>query len=161
MKLRGKFHVEHYRKGKLIGTYDFKNGITNGGLDKLLDVMFHDDTKVATWYIGIVNNAGFSTYAAADTMGSHAGWTEWASYDEANRQTWAEDAASGQSITNSTPAVFTISASGTVRGLFITSDNTISGTSGTLWSTADFGSTVTVADDDVLQVTYTVNAAEA
>jgi len=161
LKLKGMFHVEHFRKGKLIGTYDFKNAVVDDGLDKILDVMFHDVTKIATWYIGIVNNAGFTGYAAGDNMGGHGGWTEWTSYDEANRVTWTEGAASGQSITNATPVDFTMSASGTVRGLFLTSNNTKSGTTGTLWATADFASTVTVADDDVLKVTYTINAAAA
>ena len=158
LKVKGQFKVEHFRKGVKIGEYEFPNGIVNEGLNKILDVMFHDATKIATWYIGLVNNAGFTAYNAADTMASHAGWSEWTSYDEANRVEWTEGAASGKSITNATPVTFTISATGTIRGLFVCSENTKSGTTGTLWSTADFASTVNVVDDDEINVTYTVNA---
>jgi hypothetical protein len=157
LSLFGKFQVEHVRGGKVIGRYTVPNGIVDVGLNFLLDVMFHGTAAVATWYIGLVNNAGFSAFANADTMGSHAGWTEWTSYDEATREEWLEDAAATRSITNSTPAEFTISASGTLKGIFVTSNNTKGGTTGTLWSTASFTSTIPVQDNDIIRITYTVS----
>lgn len=154
----GRFEIQHYRAGELIGTYPIPNGITDVGMNTLLGVMFHADTQITTWYIGLVNNSGFSSFANGDTMSSHTGWTEFTSYDEANRVTWVEEAASARSISNSvTSADFTISATGVLKGIFVTSNNTKSGTTGTLWSTAAFSSTVSVVDNDVLKITYTVS----
>lgn len=154
--LKGKFHVEHYDKdGNLKGTYDLPNGITTEGKNKLLDVFFHAVTQITTWYIGLIDNSGWSAESAADTLASHAGWTEFTTYT-GNRQEWTEGAASSASITNGTPVTFPITGTGTLKGIFIAS--AASGTSGTLWSTADFASTVPVANGDSLKITYTVNA---
>ncbi len=154
----GKFHVEHYRGGVLLQKIPLPNGITDVGMNALLDIMFHGTTQITAWFIGLVNNSGFTAFANADTMGSHTGWAEWTSYDEATRVAWVEEAAAARSISNSvTTADFTISATGTLKGIFITSVNTKSGSTGTLWSTAAFSSTVNVVDDDVLKITYTVS----
>ena len=64
--------------------------------------------------------------------------------------------------TNSaSPASFSINATATVGGAFLTSNNTKSGTTGTLYSAADFGSPGdrSVASGDVLTVTYTLSLA--
>ncbi len=161
MKFRGVFHVEHIRKGKVINKYDMHNDVTNGGLDAILDIMFHNDTQISTWYIGLVDNDSFSAFADADTMSSHSGWIENEDYDEANRQEWTEGAASSQSITNSTAVTFTMDSTQTIHGVFITSNNTKGGTAGTLWSTGAFASNVSVNDDDELKITYTLNASKA
>lgn len=155
MQLRGTLLVRHYDKdGNVKGTYKLRNGITNQGKNSLLDIMFHAATQITTWYLGLMDNSGYSAEAAADTLASHAGWTEFTSYS-GNRKEWTEGAASSQSITNGTPVEFTMSAGGTLKGIFLCSVST--GTSGTLWATAAFGSTVTVSNGDVLKVTYTVN----
>ena len=120
--------------------------------------MFHGTTAIATWYIGLVDNSGFTAFAEADTMSSHGGWNEFTTYSESTRVEWTEDAAASKSITNSTVVTFNITGSGTLKGAFITSDSTKSGTSGTLWATAAFGSTVPVVNTDQLKITYTVNS---
>jgi hypothetical protein len=61
-------------------------------------------------------------------------------------------------ITNSaSPAAFNINGSTTVGGAFLTSNNTKGGTTGTLFSAADFSAPGdrTVANGDTLNVTYT------
>jgi hypothetical protein len=151
--------IEHYgADGKLKGRYRMPNGITNVGKDHALDIVFHAGTQVTTWYIGLIDNSGYTAVAAADTMGSHAGWNEFTTYSESVRQEWTEGAPSSQSITNGTPATFSINGSGTVKGVFITSVSTKSGTTGTLWSTALFASNISVINGDSLKITYTVNA---
>lgn len=158
LKFDNYFHVEHYRKGELLNIISSKNLVTNAGKNSILDIMFHGATQITTWYQGLINNSGYSAVAAADTISSHAGWTEFTSYDESVRQTWVEAAASSQSITSSSVSTFTISATGTVRGLFIVSESTKGGTTGTLWAATLFSSTISVVDDDLLKVTYTINA---
>lgn len=154
---RGRFTVEHIRDGKVIGRYAFPNGIVDVGMNSLLDVYFHAVAAITTWYIGLVNNSGFTAFANADTMASHTGWTELTAYTEANRVTWVENAAAARAITNTTTADFTMNATNTVKGIFVTSDNVKSGTTGTLWATAAFTTPVSVVNLDVLKITYTVS----
>jgi hypothetical protein len=156
MNMRGRFKVEHIRDGEVIGQYAMPNGIVDVGLNSLLDVYFHNQTQIATWYIGLIDNAGFTALSNSDTMSSHTGWAESTAYDEATREEWLEGAAASRSITNSTPAEFTISATTTLKGIFVTSNSTKGGTTGTLWATAAFSSTVGVQDNDILRITYTV-----
>ncbi len=159
---KGRFQVEHWHEGVKIADYEFPNGVVNVGLNKILGVMFNADTPITTWYIGLIDNSPAPTLAAGDTMSSHAGWNEYLNYSEANRVTWVEGAPASQQITNGTPASFNINgAGGTVYGIFMTSDNTKSGTAGTLWSTAAFAAPVVVISGDELKVTYTLTAADA
>jgi hypothetical protein len=158
-KLKGRFVVEHRdRDGELKGTYEFPNGIVDEGLNHILDTQFHATAQITTWYIGLVDNSGWTAFADADTLSSHAGWSESTAYTEANRVTWAEDAASSRSISNSTTADFSINATGNLKGIFVSSNNVKStGNTGTLWSTAAFSSVVATANGDTLKVTYTVS----
>jgi len=158
-KLAGRFVVEHRDSDDNVkAIYEFPNGIVDAGMNHILDTQFHGSTQVATWYIGLVDNSGWSAFADIDTLSSHAGWTESTAYTEANRVTWAEDAASSRSISNSTTADFSINASGNLKGIFVSSNNVKStGNTGTLWSTAAFSSVVATANGDTLKVTYTVS----
>lgn len=142
----------------LIGEQNFHNGIVDVGANLLLDVMFHDGTKVTPWYISLIDSSGYSALAAADTMASHAGWNEFTTYTEANRVEWTEGAAATRSITNASAVTFSISGSGTLKGIFVTSSNTKAGATGTLWSTALFSEPPVVANLDTLKIFYTVGA---
>jgi hypothetical protein len=158
-KLRGEYKLVHKRAGQVIGEQVGHNDITNEGLDQILDIMFNAASQLASWYIGIISNGSYSAVANTDVMNSHAGWIEFVNYDEATRVEWAPDAPSAQSITNSAACTFTFSASGTIQGIFVTSNSTKSGTTGKLWSTALFALPVVVADNDTIDITYTVVAA--
>lgn len=155
---KGKFHVEHIRNGKLLATYDFPNGITNEGKNTIFDVMFNTGTQITTWYIGLISLSGYSALADADTLASHAGWTEFTGYSQANRVTWGSGASASQVVTNATPATFSMNATGTVKGIFIASNNTKGGTTGKLWATALFTADVPVLSGDELKITYTLNS---
>jgi hypothetical protein len=155
---RGKYHVQVFRPGVgLVYDFEIPNGITDEGLNHILGVEFHADTQVTTWYVGLVDNASFSAFAAGDVMNSHAGWIEVTAYTESVRQTWGAGASASRSITNASPATFSINASKTLKGIFVTSNSTKSGTTGFLWSTAAFASTVAVINGDSVKVTYTVS----
>jgi hypothetical protein len=158
LDLKGKFKVEHVRNGKVLHVEEGNNAIVNEGLDKILNVMFHDTSPIGTWYIGLVDDSGWTAFAAADTLAVHSGWTEYTDYT-GNRQEWTEDAASSQAITNTTVVTFAMNATGDVKGIFVCSAAT--GSSGTLWSTAAFTASQGVVDGDEIKVTYTVEAANA
>lgn len=154
LNAKGRFKVEHIRDGKVIGEYEFPNGIVDVGLNKLLGVMFNGVTPITTWYLGLIDNAGFSALAAGDTMSSHSGWTEATGYT-GDRKEWTEGAAAARAITNSSTVDFAMTGTAVIKGVFLNSDAT--GTSGTLWATAAFASTVSVVNGDTLKVTYTVS----
>lgn len=160
LKFRNPVRLEHWRGGKLIGSQVTFNDITNAGKNYIFNVMFNGGTQIAnnSWFIGLINLTSFSALAAADVMSSHSGWVEFTSYSQANRVAWGSQTATAQSTANTTPAQFDITGSGTVKGVFITSNSTISGTSGTLWATALFGADVPVTNGDQLKITYTVSA---
>ena len=136
------------------------NLVVNAGLNYALDASLSGGTPITSWYVGLINDS--PTIAAANTMSSHAGWTEFTAYDEAARQAWTEAGPSSQSITNSaSTADFTISTnSSVIAGAFLTSDNTKSGTSGTLFAAAAFSADKNADDGDTLSVTYTLSAAD-
>lgn len=145
------------KDGNLKWEEEVFNGIVDEGIEYLLDAGFNGGSQVSTWYMGLVDNAGFSAFANADTMSSHSGWSESTAYSESTRPEWTAGAAATRSVTNSSTVDFSINATATIRGIFITSNNTKSGTAGTLWSTAAFSSNASVTSGDTLKVTYTVS----
>jgi len=170
LNLRGVFHVEHWRDGRKINEFDAPNLITNEGKNRILDVMFHGVTPHNPWYIGLIDGAGTPTPAVGDTYAninqSGNAWTEFSAYDEATRGEWTEGAAAGQAVTNASPVVFTVSATGSVYGLFLcagtnaaTKNDYTAGSGHCLWNAVAFTTgTVPVVDGDQLKITYTVRA---
>ena len=158
LKMKGKYKIELIRNNNRELLIETSNGVTNEGLNSILDTMFHGAGQISDWFIGLIDNTNFTAVDPSDTMSSHAGWQELDNYSDATRIGWNEDAASGGTITNSVAVTFTISADGTIKGLFLSSDSTKSGTVGQLWATAVFPSAVQVLNGDALKVTYTVTA---
>jgi hypothetical protein len=139
---------------------DAKNGVTNEALNSILNVYLRAQTQISAWYLGLIDNSGFSTLASADTLASHAGWSESQAYAAATRPQWSPGAAASQAVTNSTTVDFAMNATATIRGLFVASANDKGGTTGVLFSTAAFtGGNQSVNNGDTLKVTYTVSAA--
>ena len=141
--------------GQVKWSETIKNLVVTVGKNSMLDNYFAGSSYTAAWYLGLVDGASSPTYNAADTMGSHAGWSEFTSYSESTRPapTWSA-ASSGSKATTATS--FSINGSGTVAGAFMTTNSTKSGTTGTLYSAGNFtGGSRTVASGDTLNVTYT------
>jgi hypothetical protein len=142
-----------------------KNLVVNVGLQDMNAKYFTGSAYTAAWYIGLYGAGASNTPAAADTMSSHAGWTEVVPYSNATRPacTFGTPTTANPSVaTNSaSPASFTINATATVGGAFLTSNSTKSGTTGILYSAADFGSPGdrSVASGDILTLTYTLSLA--
>lgn len=137
------------------------NLVVNAGLKDMNDKYFSGATYTAAWYIGIYGAAASNNPAASDTMLSHIGWTEVTAYSQATRPQAvfaAASAADPSVITNTaSPAVFTINGTTTVGGAFLTSNNTKGGTTGILFSAADFQSPGdrNVVNGDTINITYT------
>jgi len=177
--LRGRFQVEHWRKGEKIGNYDFPNGITVEGKNRLLNNMFNAGTSVAAWYVGLVDAAGAVFNDTNDNyngIGRPASWNEFNGYniatnsDGTHRPAWSPlGSASNKTITNTSPVVFDVVNAGvnqTIYGVFVAGGiaganvkgNASSDPNGCLWSTANFTSgNVQVQNGDQLKVTYTVS----
>ena len=137
---------------------DGENLIVDEGIDYILGTAILD---AASLFIGLTEAS--PTPAAGDTMASHAGWATAAGYDEANRISWGQDSVASKVVTNSTSADFTMDGADTsIGGAFITTNNTKDGTTGTLIAVKAFtGGNKTVADNDVLQVTYTITGSSS
>lgn len=137
-------------------------GFTNEGLTHVLDVAVHDATKVATWYIGLIDAAGFIVLAAGDTIGAHAGWAESTAYSEATRREWQESAAGSQEAPTATEAEFTMTGAVTIKGFFLVSDSTKGGATGTLLLTKLFDDgDRTFAAGEKCKVALTITASDA
>lgn len=154
--------VECYdAEGRLKWSDTFHNLVTTAGLNDYLDKTLKGSSYTAAWYVGLTSSS--PTAAAADTMSSHAGWTEVTDYDEASRQTLSLGSVSAGSVNNSaSKAVFTINATVTVGGAFVVSNSTKSGTTGTLLGIGAFtGGNRSVVDNDVINVTVTASISAA
>ena len=146
--------------GKLKWEAESHNLVVNEGLKYMNDAALDAGTQITTWYIGLYGAGASNSPAATDTMSSHIGWTENTTYSNATRPTCTFGTATTADpsvITNSaSPASFNINGSTTIGGAFLTSNNTKGGTTGTLFSAADFtGGDRSVSSGDTLNVTYT------
>lgn len=158
----GRFKVECLDKdGNLKWTAESQNLVVNVGLQDMNTQYFKGATYTAAWYIGLYGAASSNNPAAGDTMSSHAGWTEITGYSNANRPTatfGTATTADPSVIDNSaSPASFNINATNTIGGAFLVNNNTKGGSTGTLFSAADFQSPGdrSVVSGDTLNVTYT------
>lgn len=138
----------------LAWTDDSFNIVTTAGKNKVLDAAFKTGLTTPAWYVGLVDNASWTAYAAADVLSSHTGWIEGNPYT-GNRKTWTAGTVSGGSVDNSgAVAAFAITATLTVRGCFLA--DAASGTSGTLFGEGDFANARSVISGDTLNVTITI-----
>ena len=138
------------------------NTVVNVGLQDMNTQYFKGSTYTAAWYLGLITGPGSgNTYAAGDTMSSHAGWTENTSYSQSTRPACSFGTASTANpsvISNSSStATFSINGTATIAGAFLVNNNTKGGTTGTLFSAANFSSPGdrAVVSGDTLTVTYT------
>lgn len=156
----GVFHVECFDKdGNLKWSTSEHNLVVNEGLQDMNTQYFKGSTYTAALYLGLITGPGSgTTYAAADTLASHA-WTEYTDYSGARKAVTFGTATTADPsvISNSaSPSAFTISgAGGVIAGAFLCTVS--SGTSGVLFSESDFQSPGdrTVVAGDTLNVTYT------
>ena len=165
-KATGVFEIKcHDKDGNLKWEAQSKNLVVNVGLQYMAGSALTSVTQITTWYLGLYGAGASNTPAAGDTMSSHAGWTEVVAYSNATRvaATFVTATAANPSVVTNTasPATFNINGTTTVGGAFLTSGSAKGGTTGTLFSAADFGSPGdrSVVSSDTLSVTYTFSLA--
>lgn len=160
----GVFTITCYDKdGNLKWENKAKNLVVNVGLQDMNTKYFKGVTYTAAWYLGLVTGPGPSTFAAADTLASKA-WTEFTNYS-GNRKavTFGTATTADPSVidNNASQATFNITGTATVAGAFLASVDT--GTSGVLFSEADFESPGdrAVVSGDTLNVKYEFSLGDA
>jgi hypothetical protein len=163
----GVYHVQCLDKdGNLKWEDSMHNLVVSTGLQSMNTQFFTGSSYTAAFFLGLITGPGSSTtFAAADTLASHAGWTEFTDYSGARKAVvfgTATTASPSVISSSASPSSFTISgAGGVVAGAFLCTVS--SGTSGILFSAADFQSPGdrTVVAGDTLNVTYTFSLAAA
>lgn len=147
--------------GKLKWEAESHNLVVNVGLKYMNESALGGVAQITTWYIGLYGAASSNNPAAGDTMALHGGWTEETGYSNANRPTctFGTSTTADPSVISNTasPASFNINATAVIGGAFLTSSNTKGGTTGTLFSAADFAAPGdrSVASGDTLNAVYT------
>lgn len=138
---------------------DIENLVTTAGKNDALDKYLAGSSYTAAWYLGLISATSYTTGpVVGDTMSSHGGWTEDQNYSQAARPTAAFAAASGGSKALSSALTFSINATTTIKGCFLTTISTKGGTTGTLYSAGTFtGGDKAVASGDTLSVSYSAS----
>lgn len=158
----GVFKIQCLDKdGSLKWESESHNLVVNVGLKDMNEKYFTGSAYTAAWYIGLYGAASSNNPAAGDTAASHAGWTEVTTYSQATRPaaTFGTSTTADPSVISNSgsPASFSINGTTTVGGAFLISNSTKGGTTGILFSAADFASPGdrSVVSGDTLVVTYT------
>ena len=156
----GVFTVQCFDKdGNLKWEEKNRNLVVNEGLQDMNTNYFKGSSYTAAWYIGLVTGPGAgNTYAAGDTLASHAGWSEDSNYSGSRKAvTFGTATTADPSVIDNSgsPSSFSITGTTTVGGAFLCS--VASGTSGVLFSVSSFQSPGdrSVVSGDTLNVTYT------
>jgi hypothetical protein len=155
LEAHGTYRATLTRNGEMVWEDEFENLVTTVGKNDLLDKYFAGSAYTAAWYMGLVDGGSTPTYNAADTSASHAGWTESVAYSNATRPSVAWSGASAGSKA-STAVAFTINATATIAGCFVTALSTKSGATGIMYSVGAFtAGNRAVLSLDTLSVTWT------
>jgi hypothetical protein len=157
VSVKGHYDVVCMRDGTVAWEDAIENLVVTVGKNDLLDKYFAGSTYTAGWYMGLVDGTSTPTYAAGDTLASHAGWTESTAYSGSNRITVAWNAASSGSKA-STSTSFSINGTATIAGAILTQTQVRATTTGILYSAGSFtGGNRSVISGDTLLVTFTAS----
>ncbi len=167
LKLNKVFTVRCYEYvgGPLLWEDSNHNLIPTEGLNGALTDIYKASAYTATWFVGLVDNAMFTMFAATDTAAQINGTNQWKEatyYSETVRQTLTLGSVSAGAANNSASlATFTINGGGgTLNGAFIATSSTKTGTAGLIGGEATFNDgTHAVVAGNVITVQVDVSAA--
>jgi hypothetical protein len=134
------------------------NLVVDEGLQDMNTKYFKGSAYTAAFFLGLITGpASGTTFAPEDSLASHAGWTEFTSYTgDRKAVTFGNATDASPSLINSTgsPSSFAVTGTAVVAGAFLCT--VASGTSGVLFSEADFDSPGdrSVVSGDTLNVSY-------
>ena len=142
-------------EGNLKWKDGFHNLVPSQGLQYMSASFFNATGYTTALYFGLITGPGSgTTYAAGDTLATHAGWTESTDVGSRKAITFGTPTTATPSVTIGTSSVFTVTSAATIAGAFVTNAST--GTSGVLFAEGDFtGGDKSVTKGDTLAVTYT------
>ncbi len=165
LALHGHVITDHFRDGELIHTQEGHNTFTTEGMARLLNIMFGDVTKAAAaiFYVGIFKNnvtpaVGDTAAAKLGAAGTY-GECQDADYDSpaTDKPVYTIASTATATCTNAASAAsFTMNASITVYGAFLSTEKAKTATTGYLMCAKKFGTARAVIADDVLAVTYAI-----
>jgi hypothetical protein len=172
--IEGAYHVMcRDAEGNVKWEQEFPNLVNAVGKQLMLDTLLSGSAYTTVGpYLGLISGAS-PTFAASDTMTSHAGWTEFTNYtvsSSAVRGTpsFASATSTGTTPTNvtsktATAITYTITgAGGTVGGCFLVTGtgavSTQGSTAGTLYSAGAFATAKVTTAGDTVSVTYSTTA---
>ena len=169
LSAEGFYTVKCYEKegGKLLWQDVIENVVCTAGKNLALDTILAGSAYTVTGpYMGLISSISYvSVPVAADTMASHATWTEAGSTNAptfAARVAPAWSAASAGSKATSAAVSFTMTGAGTLKGAFLAfgtgAVTTLMSTAGTLLSAGLFsGGDQVVSTSNVVTVTYSLS----
>lgn len=138
------------KTGRELWRESIHNGIPTAAANDTLSTYFSGN-----WYIGLI--AAAMVEDPTDTMGSHAGWSEYTGYTEGTRPAWNKGSPSGGQISNtSSKAQFTVPAGPVLTGAFLVNDSTKGGSSNLLWATGKFLTQQSIGTPQVVQAVYSL-----
>jgi hypothetical protein len=121
----GVYSVEcHDAAGNLKWADTFHNLVVNEGLQDMNAQYFSGASYTAAWFLGLVTGPGSgTTFAAGDTLASHAGWTENTAYTgDRKAMTFGTATTADPSVINNSgsPSVFSMNTNAqTIAGAFV------------------------------------------
>ena len=172
--VEGYYHVVcRAADGSIKWQDEFPNLVNAVGKELMLDTLLSGSAYTTVGpFLGLISGAS-PTFAAADTMTSHAGWTEFIAYTVGGSAVRGTASFSSATSTGTTPTnvttktasaiTYTITgAGGTVGGCFLVTgsgaSSTQNNTSGTLYSAGAFSTAKVTTAGDTVSVTYSTTA---
>lgn len=172
--VEGRYHVVcRDAEGNLKWEEEFPNLVNAVGKQLMLDTLLKGSAyTVVGPFLGLISGAS-PTFTAADTMTSHAGWTEFVNYTVGGSAVRGTAVFASATSTGTTPSNVTTSAAsaitytitgagGTVGGCFLVTGtgavSTQNNTSGTLYSAGAFATAKVTTAGDTVSVTYSTTA---
>jgi hypothetical protein len=175
MGIQGSYHVVcRDADGDIKWEDEFPNLVNAVGKELMLDTLMSTSGTYTTVgpFLGLISGAA-PTFAAADTMTSHGGWTEFINYTVGGSAVRGTAVFTSATSTGTTPAnvttkaaaaiTYTITgAGGTVGGCFLVTGtgavSTQNSTAGTLYSAGAFATAKVTTAGDTVSVTYSTTA---